>query len=71
MIARLNLLAMIIIQSYCVVTLSPQRYCHLRHGDFMLISPDFRYFFESVTTMVGGSVLLAVCASPIPSNTSS
>ena len=39
---------------------------------FELISPDFRYFFESVTTMVGGSVLLAVCASPcIPPNTSS
>ena len=38
---------------------------------FELISPNFRYFFESVTTMVGGSVLLAICASPIPPNTSS
>ena len=34
-IAKLNLLAMIIIQSYCVVTLFPQRYCHLRHGGFI------------------------------------
>ena len=32
---------------------------------------DFRYFFESVTTMVDASVFLAVCASPIPPNTSS
>ena len=38
---------------------------------FKLISPDFRYFFESVTTMIGASVLLTVCASPIPPNTSS
>ena len=38
---------------------------------FELIFAYFRYFFESVTTMVGGSVLLAVCASPIPPNTSS
>ena len=38
---------------------------------FELISADFRYFFESVTTMVGANVLLAICLSPIPPNTSS